>query len=125
VTVATLQALSGAGYPGVSALDAVGNVIPHIPGEEEKIEREPLEILGADFPISAAAHRVPVVDGHTEAVFVRLARAVTPGEAAEILAGFAGEPQRLGLPPLRDDRSACSPPPTGRSRSTTSTARAA
>jgi aspartate-semialdehyde dehydrogenase len=98
VTVATLQALSGAGYPGVSSLDAVGNVVPYIPGEEEKIETEPLRILGADFPISAAAHRVPVVDGHTQSVFVRLARRVTPGEAAEVLAGFRGEPQRLGLP---------------------------
>ncbi|HUO86788.1 MAG TPA: aspartate-semialdehyde dehydrogenase [Thermoanaerobaculia bacterium] len=98
VTVATMQALSGAGYPGVSALDALGNVIPYIPGEEEKIEREPLEILGADFPISAAAHRVPVIDGHTQAVFVRLARRVTPGEAAELLASFVGEPQRLRLP---------------------------
>lgn len=98
VTVATLQALSGAGYPGVSSLDAVGNVVPYIPGEEEKIETEPLRILGADFPISAAAHRVPVVDGHTQSVFVRLARRVTPGEAAEVLAGFRGEPQRLELP---------------------------
>lgn len=98
VTVATMQALSGAGYPGVAALDAVANVVPHIPGEEEKIESEPLKILGADFPISAAAHRVPVVDGHTQAVFVRLARRVTPAEAAEVLAGFRGEPQRRGLP---------------------------
>lgn len=98
VTVATLQALSGAGYPGVASLDAVGNVVPHIPGEEEKIESEPLRILGADFPISAAAHRVPVVDGHTQAVFVRLARRVAPEEAGEVLAGFRGEPQRRGLP---------------------------
>lgn len=98
VTVATMQALSGAGYPGVASLDAVGNVVPHIPGEEEKIETEPLRILDADFPISAAAHRVPVVDGHTQAVFVRLARRATPEEAAEVMDGFRGEPQRLGLP---------------------------
>jgi aspartate-semialdehyde dehydrogenase len=98
VTVATMQALSGAGYPGVASLDAVGNVVPYIAGEEEKIETEPLRILGADFPISAAAHRVPVVDGHTQAVFVRLARRVAPEEAAEAIDGFRGEPQRLGLP---------------------------
>jgi aspartate-semialdehyde dehydrogenase len=98
VTVVTLQALSGAGYPGVAALDAVGNVIPWIAGEEEKIESEPLKVLDADFPISAAVHRVPVVDGHTEAVFVKLARRATPEEAAEALSTFTGEPQRLGLP---------------------------
>ncbi len=98
VTVVTLQALSGAGYPGVPSLDAVGNVIPYIPGEEEKIESEPLKILGADFPISAAVHRVPVVDGHTEAVFVRLARAAPLAEVARALTDFQGEPQRRGLP---------------------------
>jgi aspartate-semialdehyde dehydrogenase len=98
VVVATLQALSGAGYPGVASLDAVGNVIPWIAGEEDKLEAEPQKILGADFPISAAVHRVPVVDGHTEAVFVRLARRAGPAEAAEALAAFTGEPQRLRLP---------------------------
>ena len=82
VAVATLQALSGAGYPGVASMDIADNVIPYIGGgEEEKIETEPLRILGtfaggafahAPFRISASVHRVAVTDGHTMAVFVRL-----------------------------------------------------
>src|SRR5450755_4434852 len=82
VTVTTMQALSGAGYPGVASLDGLGNVIPFIDGgEEEKIEREPKKILGrlvngrveeADFPISVSVNRVPVRDGHTESVFLTL-----------------------------------------------------
>ncbi len=81
VAVTTLQALSGAGYPGVPSLDSNANVIPFIDGEEEKIEREPRKILGrleagrvvdADFPISVSVNRVPVRDGHTESVFLKL-----------------------------------------------------
>ena len=81
VAVTTLQALSGAGYPGVPSLDSNANVIPFIGGEEEKIEREPKKILGrleggrvvdADFPISVSVNRVPVRDGHTESVFLKL-----------------------------------------------------
>jgi aspartate-semialdehyde dehydrogenase len=98
VSVTTLQALSGAGYPGVSSLDAVGNVIPWIPGEEEKIENEPGKILGVDLAISAAVHRVPVIDGHTEAVGVKLVIPASLEEIRSALAGFVGEPQRLGLP---------------------------
>lgn len=107
VCVTTLQALSGAGYPGVPSLDAQGNVIPFIGGEEEKIEEEPGKILGrledgqvvpAVFPISVSVNRVPVRDGHTESVFVRLSRRASIGEIREALEGFAGEPQRLGLP---------------------------
>lgn len=96
--VTTLQALSGAGYPGVAALDALDNVIPFIAGEEEKIEREPLKILGADFPISASVNRVPVRDGHTESVFVKLGAPAAIEEIRAALAEFHGEPQRLGLP---------------------------
>jgi aspartate-semialdehyde dehydrogenase len=108
VVVATLQALSGAGYPGVASLDIADNVIPYIGGaEEEKIESEPLKILGrfsegrfapAEFPISAAVHRVAVSDGHTQAVFVRLKRPFSPAEAAEVLGSFRGEPQERRLP---------------------------
>ncbi|MCG3194231.1 MAG: Aspartate-semialdehyde dehydrogenase [Thermoanaerobaculia bacterium] len=107
VTVVTLQALSGAGYPGVPSLDAQGNVIPFIDGEEEKIEREPGKILGlltedgvipADFKISVAVNRVPVRDGHTESVFVKLKRKASLAEIKEALEGFTGEPQALGLP---------------------------
>jgi aspartate-semialdehyde dehydrogenase len=106
--VVTLQALSGAGYPGVASLDIADNVIPYIAGgEEEKIESEPLKILGrfeagrfrpAEFALSASVHRVDVSDGHTQSVFVRLRRPAEPGEAAEALAGFRGEPQERGLP---------------------------
>src|SRR5215813_10042661 len=80
--VVTLQALSGAGYPGVASMDIADNVIPYIGGgEEEKIEAEPRKILGvfargvfepAAFTISASVHRVAVTDGHTMAIFVRL-----------------------------------------------------
>ena len=98
VTVTTLQALSGAGYPGVASLDAVGNVIPFIAGEEEKIESEPAKILGAGFPISVSANRVAVRDGHTESVFVKLARPADRSEIRSALSAFRGEPQRLGLP---------------------------
>ncbi|MCS7082964.1 MAG: aspartate-semialdehyde dehydrogenase [Bacteroidetes bacterium] len=81
VVVTTLQAVSGAGYPGVPALDILGNVLPHIAGEEEKLETEPLKILGrlegdrvqpAPVRISAQANRVPVLDGHLLSVSVRL-----------------------------------------------------
>lgn len=107
VCVTTLQALSGAGYPGVPSLDALGNVIPFIDGEEEKIETEPGKILGtlaaggvvpAPFPISVSVNRVAVRDGHTESVFVKLSRKASLGEIRDALEAFAGEPQRLGLP---------------------------
>jgi aspartate-semialdehyde dehydrogenase len=106
--VVTLQALSGAGYPGVASLDIADNVVPFIGGgEEEKIETEPLKILGAwtgeafafaPLAISASVHRVSVVDGHTMAVFLRLARKASPEAAAETLASFRGEPQACHLP---------------------------
>ncbi len=79
--VTTLQAISGAGYPGLSSLDILDNVIPFISGEEDKLEEEPLKILGtesngqltfADFTISAMCNRVPVLDGHTECVSIKL-----------------------------------------------------
>ncbi|WP_412062809.1 aspartate-semialdehyde dehydrogenase [Rubrivirga sp. IMCC45206] len=80
--VVTMQALSGAGYPGVASLDALGNVVPYIGGEEEKLATESRKLLGtlgpdgvemADVVVSAQCHRVPVVDGHLEAVSLRLA----------------------------------------------------
>ncbi len=90
----TLQALSGAGYPGVSALDIMDNVIPHIGGEDGKLENEPKKLLGTfhdgqvallDMPISAQANRVPVIDGHLASVSVRLGRRVTAEEALAAL----------------------------------------
>lgn len=108
VAVVTLQALSGAGYPGVSSMDITDNVIPYIGGgEEEKIEAEPLRILGgfkdsafqpAPFLISASVHRVGVTDGHTMAIFARLKNKATPEQAVEALASFRGEPQERKLP---------------------------
>lgn len=107
VNVVTLQALSGAGIPGVPSMAAVDNVIPYIGGEEEKMETEPLKILGtlqggrvepASFRISAACNRVAVIDGHTECVSVRLGRRADAAEVAASLASFSGEPQRLHLP---------------------------
>lgn len=108
VAVVTLQALSGAGYPGVASLDVTDNVIPYIAGgEEEKIEAEPRKILGdfagetfmpADFLISSSVHRVNVTDGHSMAVFLRLRRKATVGDALESLDAFRGEPQERRLP---------------------------
>jgi len=107
VCVTTMQALSGAGYPGVPSLDAQGNVIPFIDGEEEKIEREPKKILGtltgdhvvdADFPISVSVNRVPVRDGHTESVFLKLKTKASLADVRHALESFTGEPQRLALP---------------------------
>ena len=108
VAVVTLQALSGAGYPGVASLDIEDNVVPYIGGgEEEKIETEPLRILGrfddgrfqdAPFPITASVHRVAVTDGHTMTVFARIDKKARASEAAWALSEFRGEPQERGLP---------------------------
>ncbi len=106
VMVTTLQAMSGAGL-GLSALRTHGNVIPFIEGEEAKLETEPLKMLGtydgtavvpAAMRISAQVNRVPVVDGHTEAVSVTLDRDVTAKDVAEALAAFTGVPQAIKLP---------------------------
>jgi aspartate-semialdehyde dehydrogenase len=107
VAVTTLQALSGAGYPGVASLDITDNVVPFIAHEEDKIERETRKILGrldggrvapAAFAVSAQCHRVNVVDGHLAAVRVKLARAAAPEELREAFAAFTGLPQALRLP---------------------------
>ena len=80
-----------------SLLDIVDNVVPFIANEEEKIERETLKILSADFALSAQCHRVPVVDGHMGAVRVRLARPAEPRELREAFTSFRGIPQELAL----------------------------
>ncbi|HEU4391941.1 MAG TPA: aspartate-semialdehyde dehydrogenase [Blastocatellia bacterium] len=107
VAVTSMQALSGGGYPGPSAIDMLGNVIPFIGGEEDKVETEPLKILGAiagekirfaDFPISAQTNRVFVEDGHLLCVSAEFARKPTPAQVAEKLAGFTSVPQELKLP---------------------------
>ncbi len=105
--VSTMQAVSGAGYPGVPTLDILGNVIPFISGEEEKIETETRKILGTlageavePHPVRVSAHtnRVPVVDGHTETVSVALDEKPALAELRAAIDGFTGAPQRLGLP---------------------------
>jgi aspartate-semialdehyde dehydrogenase len=107
VLVTTLQALSGAGYPGVSSLDATANIVPFIHGEEEKIESETKKILGAlsnhsvtsaALVISAQATRVPVLYGHTETVSVECEEEASPKDVLAAFRAFSGEPQRLHLP---------------------------
>lgn len=103
VIVSTMQALSGAGYPGVASLDIVDNVIPFIKNEEEKMQTETLKILGtptkwADFKVSASCHRVATLDGHMEAVFVETKKEAAPEEAAKAMEEFVGEPQKMKLP---------------------------
>ena len=101
--VSTMQAISGAGYPGVASMDIVDNVIPYIGGEEPKMESETQKILGtattpADFKVSSSCHRVPTIDGHMEAVFVETKRNAEPDAVAEAMENFVGEPQKLSLP---------------------------
>jgi len=103
VIVSTMQAISGAGYPGVPSLNIIDNVIPYIGGEEEKMETEMQKILGspsepADFKVSASCHRVPTIDGHMEAVFVETKKEAEPNAVAEAMENFVGEPQKLNLP---------------------------
>jgi aspartate-semialdehyde dehydrogenase len=113
LVVTTMQAISGAGRPGPSAIDLVDNVVPYIGGEEEKIAIEPGKILGrlaegavdhAGFPVSATATRVPVLHGHLESVSVELSRSVTPEEARsawgeyrapDIVASLPSSPDRV------------------------------
>lgn len=107
IVVATMQALSGAGYPGVASLDIADNVIPYISGEEEKIENETKKILGffdgsrvklADIALSASCNRVDVRDGHLETVFVELESEPSIDDVRRAFRSFVGEPQRLKLP---------------------------
>ena len=107
VIVSTMQALSGAGYPGVPSPDIIDNVVPYIAKEEEKMEAEALKILGtfdgnmvqnADFHLSASCNRVHVKDGHLESVFVKLEDQTSVNEVETALASFQGEPQKLKLP---------------------------
>ncbi|MEX2425349.1 MAG: aspartate-semialdehyde dehydrogenase [Thermomicrobiaceae bacterium] len=106
--VTTLQAVSGAGYPGVPSLDMLDNVVPYIGGEEEKIESETLKIFGdfpgqgeinnADITLSTQCTRVPVRDGHTESVSLKLRNSAGISEIVEAFSSFQGRPQQLGLP---------------------------
>src|SRR6185436_13065176 len=104
--VTTMQALSGAGYPGVASLDATDNVIPFIGGEDEKVEIETRKILGvvtqgtiadADMKVSAQCNRVNVTDGHLASIRIKLARSASLEEVRDTLRSFTAEPQRLKL----------------------------
>lgn len=103
VVMSSMQAASGAGYPGVASLDIIDNIIPFICEEEEKVQRETRKVLGrvsksADFRVSASCHRVPVIDGHTEAIFVETEKPAAPEDVAKLMAEFTAEPQKLKLP---------------------------
>ena len=107
VVAVTMQAVSGAGYPGVASLDILGNVIPYIAKEEEKMEEETQKLLGklngagiipAPFAMSAQCNRVAVEDGHTESVSVRLKKKAQPEEIIASWNDFRAEPQHLRLP---------------------------
>jgi len=107
VMAVTMQAVSGAGYPGVASLDILGNVIPYIAKEEEKMEEETQKLLGtltdgrvepAPFAMSAQCNRVAVEDGHTESVSVRLKHKAKPEELIAAWNDFRAEPQKLRLP---------------------------
>jgi aspartate-semialdehyde dehydrogenase len=107
VMAVTMQAVSGAGYPGVASLDILGNVIPYIAKEEEKMEEETRKLLGqmngtkvvpATFAMSAQCNRVPVEDGHTESVSIRLKNKAKPEEMIAAWNSFRAEPQQLQLP---------------------------
>ena len=106
VLMTSMQAISGAGYPGVASLDILGNVIPFIRNEEPKVEEETPKMLGrftgkavelASMTVSALCHRVPVIEGHTEAVSVRLKGNPSLDAVRQAFLDWRPEPQRLGL----------------------------
>ena len=110
VQVTTMQALSGAGYPGVSSLDALANVVPYIGGEEDKLVNEPCKLLAqlqpdgdirpASIAISAQCNRVPVLEGHLECVSVKLSRQASVQQVREAFKEFQSPIARYGLPSM-------------------------
>ena len=107
VMAVTMQAVSGAGYPGVASLDILGNVVPYIPKEEEKMEEETRKLLGtlngagvipAAFKMSAQCNRVAVEDGHTESVSIKLKKKTDAAEILDAWSEFRGVPQEQNLP---------------------------
>lgn len=112
VSVVTMQAVSGAGYPGVSSMDILDNVVPYISGEEDKLEPEAQKILGSmnseatafekqrSLKISAACNRVPVLDGHTACVSLRFQRRPPPSaeEVKQAMRDYVSEVQKLACP---------------------------
>jgi aspartate-semialdehyde dehydrogenase len=109
--IVSMQAVSGAGYPGVPSMDIIGNVIPHIGGEEDKVETEPQKCLGrvengqivsAPIKISAHCNRVPVIDGHTVCISLKFKNKPSRTDILKAWKEFRGEPQNLGLPSAPD-----------------------
>ena len=112
VSVVTMQAVSGAGYPGVSSMDIMDNVVPYIAGEEDKLETEAQKILGSvssdatsfqnqsTLKISAACNRVAVLDGHMACVSLRFGRRPSPTahEVKDAMREYVSEAQKLGCP---------------------------
>lgn len=112
VSVVTMQAVSGAGYPGVSSMDIIDNVVPFISGEEDKLETEAQKILGGinadatafeelkSLKVSASCNRVPVLDGHVACVSLRFAKRPAPSaeEVREALSGYVSDVEKLGCP---------------------------
>lgn len=105
--VATMQAISGAGYPGVASLDILGNVIPYIGDEEPKLEQEVGKFLGtsngstiasAGFPVSAHTNRVPVEHGHTVVMSIGLEKKASAAEVEQAIADWRGDASARGLP---------------------------
>lgn len=107
VMVSTMQAISGAGYPGLSSMDILDNVVPLIGGEEPKMETESKKIFGsisngafvdADFKVSAMCNRVHVLDGHTECLSVKLSKPATPEQVIDAIKSYPSITKDLGLP---------------------------
>jgi aspartate-semialdehyde dehydrogenase len=112
VFVVTMQAISGAGYPGVASLDILGNVVPFIKNEEEKMEEEAGKLLGklkggevipAEFAISAHCNRVAVEDGHTESISIKLKKRATPEKIIAVWREYRGLVSDLKLPFAPDE----------------------
>jgi aspartate-semialdehyde dehydrogenase len=96
--VTTLQAVSGAGYPGPASIDILANVIPWIEGEEEKIQRETGKVLGAELAIGVQVTRVPVVHGHMACLALECNRPVSEEEARAVYAGYRAPAEIAALP---------------------------
>jgi aspartate-semialdehyde dehydrogenase len=111
VFLASMQAISGAGYPGVASLDILGNIVPYIGGEEEKVELESRLLLGqiedgerveANFTVSAQCNRVPVLDGHTLCLSLEFESTPSVDESLQVLASYRGDPAVRELPSAPD-----------------------
>lgn len=111
IYVTTMQAISGAGYPGLSSLDILENVIPYISDEEKKMETEPQKIFGtlengklsnAKLNLAASCNRVPVIDGHLEAIYLEAKETIDLEEVKAAISGFTSRAQELKLPTSPD-----------------------